>query len=58
MATDAADETLYWMEMLVEAKLIPGEKLTALTKEANDIVAALTASARSRRARVKPRARR
>lgn len=58
MAIEQADESLYWMEMLVEAKLIPGEKLTALTKEANDIVAALTGSAKTRRARVKPRGRR
>ena len=58
IAIEEADESLYWMEMLVEAKLIPGEKLTALTKEANDIVAALTGSAKTRRASVKPRGRR
>ena len=46
------------MEMLVEAKLMPGDKLTALMKEANEIVAVLTASAKTPRARVKPRARR
>jgi four helix bundle protein len=58
MAVEAADESLYWMEMLVEAKLMPGDKLTALMKEANEIVAVLTASAKTPRARVKPRARR
>jgi len=58
MAIEQADESLYWMEMLVEAKLIPGEKLTALMKEANELVTILTTSAKTRRARVKPRARR
>jgi four helix bundle protein len=58
MAIEQADESLYWMEMLVEAKLIPGDKLTALMKEANEIVAILTASAKKPRPRAKPRPRR
>ena len=57
-AIEAADESLYWMEMLVEAKLVPADKLTALTKEAGEIVTALAASTKPHRARVKPRGRR
>ena len=57
-AMEAADESLYWMEMLVEAKLVPADKLAALTKEAGEIIAALAASTKARRARVKPRHRR
>ena len=57
-AMEAADESLYWMEMLVEAKLVPADKLAALTKEAGEIIAALAASTKARRVRVKPRHRR
>jgi four helix bundle protein len=57
-AVEAVDESLYWMEMLVEAKLVPADKLAALTKEAGEIVTALAASTKARRGRVKPRGRR
>ncbi len=58
MAIEDVDESLYWMEMLVEAKLIPGDKLASLMKEANELAAILTASTKTRGAGVKPRARR
>jgi four helix bundle protein len=57
-ATDAVDESLYWMEMLVEAKLVPADKLAALTKEAGEILTALSPSTRKPRGRVKPSRRR
>lgn len=36
---EEADESLYWMELLAEAGLIPAEKLTDLMLETNEIVA-------------------
>ena len=50
IAIEEADESLYWMEMLVEAEIMPREKLEALMKEANEIVAILTASVKTARA--------
>ncbi len=50
IAIEEADESLYWMEMLVEAEIMPKEKLLALMKEANEIVAILTASVKTARA--------
>ena len=53
VAIEEADESLYWMEMLVDAKMIPADKLNPLMKEAHDIVAILTASAKTARTRLK-----
>jgi four helix bundle protein len=55
IAIEEADQSLYWMEMLVEAKIIPKDKVAALMKEAGEIVAILTASVKTARAHWKPR---
>ena len=55
ISIEEADESLYWMEMLVEAGIMPKEKLTALMKEADEIVAILTASVKTARASINPR---
>lgn len=34
-----ADETLYWLELLLEEKIVPEKKLAALVAEANELVA-------------------
>ena len=34
-----ADETLYWLELLLDEKIIPAAKLQPLADEANEIVA-------------------
>ncbi len=44
---EEADESLYWLEMIVEAELLPEHKLQELLKEGNEIVAILTASSRT-----------
>ena len=36
---EESDETLYWLELLVEASIIPETRLTDLMKEVNEIVA-------------------
>jgi len=33
------DETLYWLELLLEEKIVPAAKLQPLTMEANELVA-------------------
>jgi hypothetical protein len=35
---EEADETLYWLELLGESGLVKGERLTALMKEAGELV--------------------
>ena len=41
---EEADETLYWLELLVEAKIFPEAKLTKLITETDEIVAMIVAS--------------
>jgi four helix bundle protein len=41
---EEADESLYWMELLVEAGIIPKEQLKSLMSEANEILAMTVAS--------------
>jgi len=39
------EETVYWMELLVEGNLVPARRLTALLREAEELTAILAASA-------------
>lgn len=41
---EEADETLYWLELLVEAELIPEVKLKNLMSETNEIIATIVTS--------------
>jgi len=50
IAIEEADESQYWLEMLVEAGLVKESLLAELMKEANEIVAILTASVKTARA--------
>ena len=47
IVAEEADETVYWLEMLRDAKLIPKGKLSELLKEANELTAIFTAGRRS-----------
>lgn len=38
------DETTYWLELLVDAEIIPGSRLSELQQEANELTAILVAS--------------
>jgi four helix bundle protein len=49
IAIEEADESLYWLETLVEAELIPETKVVDLMKEANEITAILTATVKTTR---------
>jgi len=46
---EEADESLYWMELLVESNLVPQEELTGLMKEADEIVSIIVASVKTAR---------
>ena len=50
---EEADECLYWMELLIEAGLVPEAKLASLIAETNEIVAMTVASIKTLRAKTK-----
>src|SRR5437667_4476613 len=45
---EEADETLFWLELLEESKLVPA-KLTAIKQEANELIAITVASIKTAR---------
>ena len=53
IAIEEADETLYWLEMIAEAQLLPEHRLTDLMREGNEIVAILTASSQTAKRNLK-----
>ncbi len=44
---EEADETLFWLELLVESELVKEYKLKELIKEADELVAIFTASGKT-----------
>ena len=44
IAIEEADESVYWLELLIEGGVIPAEKTKKLIDEANQLVAIFTAS--------------
>lgn len=57
---EEADESGFWMELIVEHGMFPAEKLTALRQEAHELTAIMVASrktlrARSRKSRIQNR---
>ncbi|MBS4099523.1 MAG: four helix bundle protein [Sulfuricella sp.] len=48
---EEADECLYWMELLAEAKLVQPEKLQPLMAEADELVAITVSSINTAKAR-------
>ncbi len=53
IAIEEADETMYWLDLLLEAGLAPKERLSTLMTEANELIAILTASVKTARANLK-----
>jgi four helix bundle protein len=41
---EEADETVYWLELLNDAELVPRHKLSGLLQEAKELTAIFTAS--------------
>ncbi len=48
---EEADESIYWMELLVEGRVVLPERVSALIKEANEILAMTVASIKTLRYR-------
>ncbi len=48
---EEADETLYWLELLVEAEIIPESKQRSLMSETNEIIAMVVTSIKTIRDR-------
>lgn len=46
---EEADETVYWLEMLVEAEIIPKRRLQGLIDEANEVLVMTVASIKTLR---------
>jgi four helix bundle protein len=46
-ALQELDETIYWLELLVEAEIVKPQRLEMLLKEANEITAILVASVKT-----------
>ncbi len=46
---EEADESIYWMELLVETETVRQELLAELMQEANEIIAMIVASIRTSR---------
>jgi four helix bundle protein len=49
IAIEEADESLYWMELIVDAGIVPQERLSPLMQECDEIISILTASAKTMR---------
>lgn len=47
ISIEEADESLHWMELIVEAKLLNETRLHEIMKEADDLIAILTASSKT-----------
>jgi len=47
IAIEEADESLYWLELIVETPLLSESKLKSLMKEADELIAILTASSQT-----------
>ncbi|MBI3240852.1 MAG: four helix bundle protein [Chloroflexi bacterium] len=52
---EESDETIYWLELLVESGIIAIERASPLTKEAGEILAMTVASIKTLRYKGKPR---
>ena len=51
---EEADESIYWIELLVDAGVIAADRADAIQKEANELLAMTVASIKTMRARKQP----
>jgi len=52
---EEADETVFWLELLVDADIVPKARMQGLLTEANELVAIFVASRRTATSRSNPR---
>ncbi|MFN2107829.1 MAG: four helix bundle protein [Candidatus Promineifilaceae bacterium] len=50
---EEADESLFWMELLVESDIVPRDKLVDLWKEGNEILSIIVATIKSAKSKSK-----
>jgi four helix bundle protein len=50
---EEADETLYWMEILVESNIVPRDDLVDLWKEGNEILSIIVTTIKSSKSKTK-----
>jgi four helix bundle protein len=48
---EECDECLFWLQLIVDAGLMPGERIQALLREADELTAIFTASTKTARSR-------
>ena len=48
---EEADESLYWLELLIESEIVPEKKLSALLNDINEIVAMTVSSIKTLRSK-------
>jgi four helix bundle protein len=48
---EEADETLYWLELLIDARLVPEARISKLMQETHEITAMIVASIKTLRTR-------
>jgi four helix bundle protein len=53
IAFEESDETLFWSEVILELKLIPVEKLSAIIKEATELASILAAARKTAQSSLK-----
>jgi four helix bundle protein len=53
IAFEESDESLFWLEVIVDVNLIPVEKMRTIIKEAEELASILAASRKSAQARKK-----
>jgi len=51
IVVEEADESLFWLELLVDVQIISGQRVESLRKEANEFVAILVAARSTARRR-------
>ena len=55
VVVEEADETVFWLELLIEVGILKAARIEALIKEANELLAIFAASQRTARANRKTR---
>lgn len=54
VVVEEIDETLFWLELLVETGIVPKKRMAALLAEANELLAIFAASQRTARTQAPP----
>jgi hypothetical protein len=51
VVVEEADESLFWMDLLVDSGIVPSKRLNSLIAEANELVSIFVASQKTARGR-------